>query len=158
MTDEIQKNPNASSNLVEKSYVPNLEVKILSYVEKTNEERGSNKNNEFLLQAEAPKKLPEDTKARGLLKNNNAAKPIPLDQQSLEDKNPPLLKKMNKERKFPPFSQETKVNANKTNEIQLQETSLPKRLNDSSSSDVGSSRLTVAEKVKSFSPKLSDDR
>ncbi|XP_076889210.1 uncharacterized protein LOC143539908 [Bidens hawaiensis] len=64
---------------------------------------------------------------------------------------------MSKERKFPPFSQEIEANTSTTNESQLQETGLPKRLKDSSSGDVGSSRLTVAEKIKSFSPKLAGE-
>ncbi|KAI3775580.1 hypothetical protein L1987_50159 [Smallanthus sonchifolius] len=159
MTEEIEQNPNRSGNLVEKSYMQKFEDEILSDVKKTNEESTSNKSNEFLLQQdEVPKKLLEDTKTCNIQKNNNAVKTIPLDnlvekldQQNLEDRNLSFLKKMSKERKFPPFSQETEV---KTNEIQLQETDLPKRLKDSSSSDVGSSRLTVAEKIKSFSPKL----
>ncbi|KAI3802856.1 hypothetical protein L1987_31001 [Smallanthus sonchifolius] len=165
MTEETDQNPDRSGNLVEKSFVQNFEEDILSDVKKTNKESTSNKSNEFLLQqAEVPKKLLEDTKTRDFLKNNNAVKTIPLDnlvekidQQNLEDRNLSFLKKMSKERKLSPFSQETEVNTIKTNEIQLQETDLPKRLKDSSSSDVGSSRLTVAEKIRSFSPKLAGE-
>ncbi|KAJ0745646.1 hypothetical protein HanPI659440_Chr10g0400891 [Helianthus annuus] len=140
--EEIELNPNGSGNLVDKL--------------KTNEETTSNKNNEFSLQqAEVPKKLLEDTKTRDFLKNNNAVKTVLSDnrveisdQQNLEDKKPSFFKKMSKDRNFPPLSQETEVNITKPNEIQLQ---------DSSSSNVGSSRLTIAEKIKSLSPKLAGD-
>ncbi|KAJ0881925.1 hypothetical protein HanRHA438_Chr10g0479481 [Helianthus annuus] len=140
--EEIELNPNGSGNLVDKL--------------KTNEESTSNKNNEFSLQqAEVPKKLLEDMKTRDFLKNNNAVKTVLSDnrveisdQQNLEDKKRSFFEKMSKDRNFPPFSQETEVNITKTNEIQLQ---------DSSSSNVGSSRLTIAEKIKSLSPKLAGD-
>ncbi|XP_076928512.1 uncharacterized protein LOC143592495 isoform X2 [Bidens hawaiensis] len=143
----------------------NIEDKIPSDAKKTNEESTSNKNNELLLQQpEVSKQLLEDTKTRDSLKSNNAVKTIPsgnlvekLDQQNLEDKNPSFLKKMSKEREFAPFSQETEANKTKTNETRLQGTGLPKRLKDSSSSDVGPSRLIVAEKIKSFSPKLAGE-
>ncbi|KAM0018202.1 hypothetical protein Hdeb2414_s0027g00696491 [Helianthus debilis subsp. tardiflorus] len=127
-----------------------------SFTNATNEESTSNKNNEFSLQqAESPKKLLEDTKTRDFLKNNNAVKTVVSDnrveisdQQNLEDKKRSFFKKTSKERNFPPFSQETEVNIIKTNEIQLQ---------DSSSRNAGSSRLTIAEKIKSLSPKLAGD-
>lgn len=143
----------------------NIEDKIPSDAKKTNEESTSNKNNELLLQQpEVSKQLLEDTKTRDSLKGNNAVKTISsgnlvvkLDQQNLEDKNPRFLKKMSKEREFAPFSQDTEANKTKTNETRLQETSLPQRLKDSSSGNVGSSRLTVAEKIKSFSPKLAGE-
>ncbi|XP_035834764.1 uncharacterized protein LOC110886960 isoform X4 [Helianthus annuus] len=142
-TKETELNPNGSGNLVDKL--------------KTNEASTSNKNNEFSLQqAEVPKKLLEDTKTRDFLKNNNNAVKTVLsdnrveisDQQNLEDKKRSFFKKMSKDGNFPPFSQETEVNITKTNEIQLQ---------DSSSSNAGSSRLTIAEKIKSLSPKLAGD-
>ncbi|MFS7982667.1 hypothetical protein Hanom_Chr10g00965491 [Helianthus anomalus] len=140
-TEEIELNPNGSGNLVDKL---------------KNEESTSNKNNEFSLQqAEVPKKLLEDTKSHDFLKNNNAVKTVLSDnrveisdQQNLEDKKRSFFEKMSKDRNFPPFSQETEVNITKTNEIQLQV---------SSSSNVGSSRLTIAEKIKSLSPKLAGD-
>ncbi|KAJ0491280.1 hypothetical protein HanRHA438_Chr12g0533341 [Helianthus annuus] len=104
----------------------------------TNEESTSNKNDAISQQqGEVPEKLLEDTETRDYLK----IKSEPLynrveksDKQILEDKNPSFVKKTSKE----------------NNEIQLQETGLLKRFHGSSSSDVGSSRLTVAEKMKSL--------
>lgn len=113
-----------------------------SDVKETNEESTSNKDNATSLrQSEVPEKLLEDTKTRDF-----------VDQRILEDKSANFVKKMSKESKFPPLLKETEVNSIK-NTDQLQEIDLLKRLQDSSSSDAGLSRVTVAEKIKSFSPK-----
>ncbi|KAM0020841.1 hypothetical protein Hdeb2414_s0025g00671511 [Helianthus debilis subsp. tardiflorus] len=125
--------------LMRESAMKKKQAEILdSRNEETNEESTSNKN--FAIsqqQGEVPEKLLEDTETRDYLK----IKSEPLynrveksDKQILEDKNPSFVKKMSKE----------------NNEIQLQETGLLKRSHGSSSSDVGSSRLTVAEKMKSL--------
>ncbi|KAI3711563.1 hypothetical protein L1987_70102 [Smallanthus sonchifolius] len=164
MTQEIVQKPNSSNNSVEKLF-ETLKKKMLNDVKETNKESTSNKNNVILRrQAEFPKKLLEDTKTRDFLKNNDAVNSRPmysrvekLEKPILEDEKPNFVKKMSKESKFPPFSKETEVDTSKNNEIQLQETDILKRLQDSSSSDVGSSRLPVGEKIKSFSPKLAGE-
>ncbi|XP_021996549.1 uncharacterized protein LOC110893741 isoform X2 [Helianthus annuus] len=125
--------------LLRESAMKKKQVEILgSRYEETNEESTSNKNDAISQQqGEVPEKLLEDTETRDYLK----IKSEPLynrveksDKQILEDKNPSFVKKTSKE----------------DNEIQLQETGLLKRSDGSSSSDVGSSRLTVAEKMKSL--------
>ncbi|KAI7748887.1 hypothetical protein M8C21_032808 [Ambrosia artemisiifolia] len=140
MIQEIEQKIKSSDNLVEKLYDETLKEKTPNDVNETNKESALNKNNAILLQqAEVPEKLLEDTKTRGYLKNNNAVKSEPL---------------YNRVEKFPRLAKETEVNTIKDNEIQREETELLKRLHDSSSSDVGSSRLNVVEKMKSFSHKL----
>ncbi|KAI7730412.1 hypothetical protein M8C21_025357, partial [Ambrosia artemisiifolia] len=150
MIQEIEQKIKSSDNLVEKLYDETLKEKTPNDVNETNKESALNKNNAILLQqAEVPEKLLEDTKTRGYLKNNNAVKSEPL--YSRVEK---LENQIHEDNKFPRLANETEVNTIKDNEIQQEETELLKRLHDSSSSDVGSSRLNVVEKMKSFSHKL----
>ncbi|KAD2393812.1 hypothetical protein E3N88_40789 [Mikania micrantha] len=162
---EIEQKPKYSDNLVENLNEETLKEDILNDVKEISVEMTSNKKNSILLQeAEAAEKLLEDTETRDFLKNNDVIKSKPLSnlveklgKQILEENSPTVLKKMSKESKVPPFSKETEVNTYKRSEIQLQETDSQKKLQDSSSRDVVSSRLTVSEKIKSFSPKLAGE-
>ncbi|KAK1413860.1 hypothetical protein QVD17_29596 [Tagetes erecta] len=123
-----------------------LKEAIPNDVKETNEESTSNKDNAISLrQTVVPEKLLEDTKTRDF-----------VDKRILEDKNANFVKKISKESNFLPLSKEPEVSP-VNNTSQSQEIDLLKRLQDSSSSDVGSSRLTVAEKIKSFSPKLAGE-
>ncbi|KAL9992350.1 hypothetical protein Hdeb2414_s1184g00990001 [Helianthus debilis subsp. tardiflorus] len=125
--------------LMRESAMKKKQVEILgSRYEETNEESTSNKNAAISQQqGEVPENLLEDTETRDYLKIKSEPlynRVVKSDKQILEDKNPSFVKKTSKE----------------NNEIQLQETGLLKRSHGSSSSDVGSSRLTVAEKMKSL--------
>ncbi|KAI3714572.1 hypothetical protein L6452_21528 [Arctium lappa] len=140
-SDSAKKNEPAiskpSSNMVEKLDEQNLEEKTPSYIKRKPEETevNSDKNNETY----AAKSKPSDNVAEKLEKQN-------------------LEKKTSNESKPPHSSRETKVNTIKNDEIQLQQTDAPKRLQDASSPDAGSSRSSViAEKIKSFSPKLAGE-
>lgn len=107
------------------------------------------------------KPLLEDTVSRAsqteLPNKNEAAKPNSsgntaekLYERNLEEK---ILSES-----ICPSLQETKVSSNENNEIQLQLADVPsKRLQHTSFRDVGSSRSTIAEKIKSFSPKLTGE-
>ncbi|KVH93975.1 hypothetical protein Ccrd_003980 [Cynara cardunculus var. scolymus] len=152
-TDLAKKNETViPSSMIEKLEEQNLEEKIPSYINKKAKERAptpllqepevnSDKNNEI----HAAKSKPSD---------NVAEK---LDKRNLEETSVIYVKKTSKESKPPHSSQETKVNTIKNDEIQLQQTDAPKRLLDGSSPDVRLSSSVIAEKIKSFSPKLAGE-
>lgn len=151
--------PNSSDNLVEKLYEKNLEEKTPSDVKTSSEETTSSPlsqetNNEIpLQQVEVRGNLLEGNETRDFVKKNNTDSSKLLDnlvenleKQNLEEKSP-NVKNMSKDSKFPPFSQKAEAKTIKNNEILFQEPDAAKK----------SSRSTIAEKIKSFSPKIAGE-
>ena len=137
-TDLVKRNepviPKPSSSPVEKLDAQNLEAEESTPTPSLQEtEVNSDKNNETY----EAKSKPSDNVVEKLEKPN-------LEETS--------VKKASEERKRPHSSRETKVNTIKSDEIQLQQIDTPKRLQDASSPDAGSSSRSsvIAEKIKSF--------
>nr|XP_043623930.1 uncharacterized protein LOC122595600 isoform X2 [Erigeron canadensis] len=149
--------PNTSANFSKKISEQNHEYKSISESTSTpllqETQASSNKNNEIQLELpEIPKiSLEGDQVATveaidslNLMKKNNSAK------SSLDHD-------MGKQSKSSPILQENATKPITSGKNQSQQADVSTSFHGSSAHDVGSSRSTIAEKIKSFSPKLIDE-